>query len=92
MIAAVDKTLSLVNDDTKIIPGHGKLGGKKELRLYRDMLAAISEKIAKLIAAGKTPDEVKSAKPTADFDEVWGKGFMTPDRFVELLFADLSRK
>ena len=92
MVAAVDKVLPMVNDETKIIPGHGNLAGKTELKTYRDMLAAIRDKMTALIKEGKSLEQIKAAKPTAAFDERWGKGFMSPDSFVELLFADLSRK
>ena len=92
MIAAVDNILPLVNDETKIIPGHGKLAGKKELKMYRDMLSSIRDTMMTLIKEGKTLDQIKAAKPTAVFDEQWGKGFLPPDNFVELLYSDLTRK
>lgn len=91
MITAVDKVLPLINDETKLIPGHGKLAGKKELKLYREMLTAIRNKMVIFIQEGKSLDQIQAAKPTADFDELWGKGFMSPVRFVELVYADLSR-
>src|SRR5437870_920941 len=45
VIAAVDKVLAQVNESTKIIPGHGPLGDKAQLKSYRDMLATISGRI-----------------------------------------------
>ena len=75
---------------TKIIPGHGPLGSAVDLRAFRDMLAASRDAVAPLVKAGKTLDEVKAAKPTAALDEKWGKGFMKPDVWVTIVYADLT--
>jgi hypothetical protein len=45
-----------------------------------------------LLAAGKTLDEVKAAKPTAPWDEKLGQGFITPDVLVEIVYKSLSQK
>ena len=68
-VAAADKMLARVNAETKIIPGHGPLTGRDDLRAYRDFLTTVADAIDGLIADGKTEAEVIAAKPTADFDE-----------------------
>ena len=85
VIEAVDEILGKINDDTVVIPGHGPLSNKAELMAYRDMLAGVSEKITALKAEGKSIDEIIAAKPTADFDEAWGGGFINPDKWVKLV-------
>ena len=55
-------------------PGHGPEATRADLQAYRDMLAQIRQRIQKLIAAGKTMDEVVAAAPTKDFDAKWGSG------------------
>lgn len=90
MIAAVDRVLAMINDQTKLIPGHGRLGTRSELKAFRDMLAGVRDNVAKLIAEGKTLDEAKAAKPSRSFDETWGKGFLSPDDFVAIVYASLS--
>ena len=82
-VAAVDKVLALARDDTKLIPGHGPLASKADLRAYRAMLDTINQRVKALVASGKTLEQTLAAKPSADFDAVWGNGFMRPDRFVE---------
>lgn len=42
MTAAADQILSLANDQTRIIPGHGPLGGRAEVKAFRDMLATVA--------------------------------------------------
>jgi glyoxylase-like metal-dependent hydrolase (beta-lactamase superfamily II) len=92
MIAACDRGLAIGDASTKIIPGHGPPGSKADLKAFRDMLAASRDAIAPLVKAGKTLDDVKAARPTAALDEKWGKGFLKPDAWVSIVYADLSAK
>ena len=48
--------------------------------------------MTKMIDEGKTLEEVKALKPTETYDEVWGKAFLTPDKFVELVYKGLKKK
>jgi cyclase len=89
MIAAADKVLPLANDSTKIIPGHGPLGGKAELVKFRDMLVTTRDRVQKLKSAGKTAQEAAAAKPLADLEEAWGKGFFNGDVFVQILYTTI---
>jgi len=75
--------------DTQIIPGHGLLATKADLQAYREMLATVSARIKEAKRTGKTLSETIAAKPTAEFDEVWGKGFMPGGRFVEMIWKNL---
>ncbi len=87
VIAVADRVLAIANDTTKIIPGHGPVCTKADLKVYRDMLATVSGRIKALIKAGKTLDEIKAAKPTAEFDEKWRRAFLPPTSFIEMLVA-----
>ena len=89
MIQAADTCLGLADDKTKIVPGHGPLGDKDALQKYRDMMATIATRVEKLKSGGRTLDQAIAAKPTADFDAAWGKGTLTPDQFVTLVYATL---
>ena len=92
IVAAADKGLSLANDDTKIVPGHGAVGTKADLQEYRRVVGTIRDRIAKMVTAKKTLAEVAVAKPTADFDAKWGKGFITADLMVDQVYASLTKK
>ena len=89
MIQGVDQVLTLADDKTKIVPGHGPLGDKRALQKYRDMLSTVANRIEKLKIAGQTLDQVIAAKPTADLDGAWGSGRMTPDLFVTVVYNTL---
>jgi cyclase len=86
MIQASEKALAVSDNDTKIIPGHGPLGTKADLQKYRDMLAAVRDKVAALKAAGATEQEAIAKKPTADFDAAWGKGMFGGDVFTGIVY------
>ena len=92
MIAAADQVLAIADDKTKIIPGHGPLGTKADLQNYRNVLAGIRDRVKALIAQGKSLDQIVAAKPTAQWDPTWGKGFMGPDVFVGFVHRSLTEK
>jgi hypothetical protein len=86
-IAACETTLAVANNDTIIIPGHGKpVSNKAELQEFRDMLAAIRDNVAALKKQGMTRDEVVAAKPTAAFDAKWGQFVIDPGFFTRLVY------
>jgi len=90
VIAAADQVLAMVDDSTKIIPGHGPLSNKAELMEYRNMLSDIRKIVADMMAAGKSADEIQAAMPTKPWDEVWGGGFMKPDVFTSIVVRSLE--
>jgi cyclase len=93
MIAAARQVMKIANQDTKIIPGHlGPVVGFKEIQQQLDMFTAVRDRISSAIRAGKTLQEVVASKPTVDFNEGRMGGAITPDRFVTLVYQDLSSK
>ncbi|HYC34953.1 MAG TPA: MBL fold metallo-hydrolase [Usitatibacter sp.] len=92
VIAACDKILAIASDATKIIPGHGPLSNRAELRAYRDMLSQVSSRVKQLLAQGRTNEQVAAAGVTREYDEKWGQGFIKPDRFAAMVADGLRRK
>lgn len=91
IVAAVDRVLKSTNDTTRFIPGHGALGNRADLTAYRTMLDTVSGRVTALAREGKNLEQVVAAKPTAEFDDVWGKGFLPPAKFVEMLYKGVKR-
>ena len=89
MIRASEKALAVAGSDTKIIPGHGPLGSKADFKKYRDMLAAVRDKVAALKASGASEEEAIAKKPTAEFDATLAKGFMNADTFAGIVYRTL---
>jgi cyclase len=90
MIAAADRVLAMAGERTRIIPGHGPLSGRAELRAYRDMLATVRDRVRALSREGKTLEQVLTARPSADFDARWGQGFMKPESFVRIVYQSVA--
>ena len=91
LIAAVDRVLALATDKTKIIPGHGPLATKKDLQAYRELLATVTQRIKELRKSGKTDDEIKAARPAAEYDATYGGGFIKSERFVEMMLNVVAK-
>jgi len=91
-VAAAEKVLGMVDDSYKIIPGHGALSVKADLKGWHDMLAAIRARVKKLADAGKPLDAIQKQKPTAEWDDKWGKAFIKPDQVVEFAFTAVKGK
>lgn len=92
MAADADLMLQAVDGKTKIIPGHGPMAARDDLRAYRDMLAGVNGRVSKLVSAGQTLDQVVAAEPTKPYDEKWGQGFLKPAAFVRILYLGKTAK
>jgi len=90
MVTALEGVLGRIDDQTKVIPGHGPLGTKADLKRFHDMLATVRDRVRQAIRDGKTQDQVLAMKPSAEFDAVWGGGFLKPNDFVTLVYALLK--
>jgi glyoxylase-like metal-dependent hydrolase (beta-lactamase superfamily II) len=91
MIKGVDEVLAFATDDMKIVPGHGPVGTKAQIREYRQMLVDARERIAKAIAAGMTEDEVVAAKPNADYDAKLRLNAQQAGNFVRVVYRSLKK-
>jgi glyoxylase-like metal-dependent hydrolase (beta-lactamase superfamily II) len=91
MILSVDRILAQTDERTKVVPGHGLVATRADLQAYREMLVQVRQRIQKLIAEGKTMDQVVAAAPTRDLDGKWGSGYVTPDVFTKLVFSSLTK-
>jgi glyoxylase-like metal-dependent hydrolase (beta-lactamase superfamily II) len=91
MLAGVDKVLSTLPDDAKVIPGHGPLSDKAGLRAFAEVLRGTSNAVAKALAVGKTLEQMKSENILAQWDS-WGKGFIKTDAWLATLVAEAGKK
>jgi cyclase len=79
---------------TYVIPGHGHLCDRHDVVDYRDMVTIIRGRIRYYVNQGMTLEEVKAAKPTLDYDGLYGttSGPWTSDMFVEAVYRELAKK
>jgi cyclase len=91
MISAADRILKLAGPKTRIIPGHGPMATSAELTAFRKMLVTVHDRLAPILDAGKTTADAIAARPTADLDSVWGKGFFTGGMFTRIAYDGLAK-
>ena len=92
VIAGVAKALTLADDDTKIIPGHGPLGTKADLQAFHAMLVDARARILSRLEGGFTVEEVQRFNPLGDYDEAYGQGWLKTETFTGFVAASLKRK
>jgi len=83
-------TIGRCGPKTKVIPGHGPVTDRNALVAQRDLILAVRDKVAALVAQNKTLEEVIAAKPTADFDAQVPQGPQTAERFIGWLYAEIK--
>jgi len=89
MIAGAKRLLSIVNEDTQLIPGHGPLGNRSRLQEFHDLLVTIRDRIVAGVELGQSVDEIVQTEPAREFDSKWGQKFLSSEQFVRLVHASL---
>jgi glyoxylase-like metal-dependent hydrolase (beta-lactamase superfamily II) len=98
IVTALNRILALsiaefrTEGGTLIVPGQGRLSDSADVAYYRDMVTIIRDRVQAMIEKGMTLDQVKAARPTADYDPRYGatSGRWTTDMFVEAVYATLA--
>jgi cyclase len=78
----------LQDGGTRVIPGHGRLCNEADVVEYRDMVTIVRDRVQAMIKDGMSFEQVKSAKPTLDYDPQYG----SPERFLQSVYRSLSGK
>ena len=83
-----------VEGGTMIVPGHGRVGDSADLAIYQQMVTIVRDRLQDMIKRGMTLEQVKAARPTRDYDPVYGhdSGPWTTDMFIEAAYQSLSSK
>lgn len=89
-IATIAKVLGMTDNSFKIIPGHGPLSNKTEMKAWHDMLVEIRASVKKEVDAGKTLEAIQKQKLTAKWDAKWGQKFIKAEQVVEFAFKAVS--
>jgi len=89
IIDAADKVLAMSNAQTKIIPGHGPLADRARLKVFRDMVATLRDRVRTLLSTGKTLDDILQL----DIGRPYAKEFPSGhERFVRMAYDELARR
>jgi len=84
---SLDLVISMIDAETKVIPGHGPMSDKAELVAYRAMIGEAVKRVEALREEGKTREEAVAAKPLADLDR--NEGFVRDDAFVTAIWSSM---
>jgi glyoxylase-like metal-dependent hydrolase (beta-lactamase superfamily II) len=90
LIDGLGEVIGHAGPNTKIIPGHGPNVDRNAVIAHRDMAITVRDRVAALVAQGKSEDEVIAAKVTADLDGKIQQPGTTGERFVRQAYADIK--
>jgi cyclase len=89
MIENVQKAMATLPDDVKVIPGHGPLSTKADVKKFTDMLSDCVALVRAARKQGKTVEQAKGANVLAKYDGL-GQGFVKTASFIELIYNELD--
>jgi len=78
---------------TMVIPGRGRICDEADVVEYRDMLTIVRDRLKAMIKKGMTLEQIQAARPTLDYDPLYGstRGPWTTDMFVEAAYRSLTQ-
>lgn len=89
-ITSLDKILGIMDDNARIIPGHGQVATKADLKVFRDRLADIRDQVLAALKKGKKVEDIPAMGITDKYEAEWGKGFVKGKDFVLLIAENLK--
>jgi glyoxylase-like metal-dependent hydrolase (beta-lactamase superfamily II) len=90
VIAAAGRGLALMDSETRVIPGHGPLADREDLRTYRDALRVMRDRVLGLMEEGLTLDAILGLTPSADYATAVGASDEAERAFTETLYRSLG--
>jgi len=85
-IAAAEINLKMIDKDTIVIPGHGDIANREDIKVWLDMMVGAREKVAKMKKAGRSVEETIAANPTKQWDEKFGQWVIPPALFTRVVY------
>lgn len=90
-MASLDKIIEMTNDQSVIMPGHGELATRADVKALRDKLADIGKKVTEALMKGKKPEDIQALAITAPYDAELGKGFLKGKDFVAVIIEEAKK-
>jgi glyoxylase-like metal-dependent hydrolase (beta-lactamase superfamily II) len=88
MAENINALLEMINDDTKIIPGHGPLANKADLKAFVLMLEGTAAEVKAMKDKGLSLERMQQQGLT-DKWESWADGFLTTDVWISIVYRSL---
>ena len=80
----------MINDETKVIPGHGALANKDDVLRTLAMVTDAKALVGNMVGEGKTDEEVLEANPLSVY-ESYSWAFITTEKMTQQLLAGFKR-
>ena len=93
MIEALGIGLEIAGSGTKIVPGHGGLATRDDLKRHRDRMIVIRDRVKAALAKGVSVQDFIASNPTKDLEDAFGKGYKVMDaaQFLKFVYVDLKK-
>ncbi len=86
MVESLDHMLTVIDGDTKIIPGHGKLASRSEMIAFNDMLRTVIGRVRSAKQNGMSWQEIQEMELIQGYEDVEGDA----SSFLERVFLSLE--
>lgn len=90
MASNVETVLSMINDETVVIPGHGPLSDKSDLEDFHEMLIGTTGEVKAMMADGMTLEQMQEEGLSLDWEE-WANGFLSTDLWIQIIVDSLNK-
>lgn len=88
MAENIKALLNVVDDETKIIPGHGPLATKADLKAFHEMLVGTTAEVKTMKAQGMNLGQIQLKGLDKRWDS-WANGFLPTRVWIGIVYASL---
>jgi cyclase len=92
MIALYDTLYKMCGPKTRIIPGHGPIANREDVREYQAMLREVRNRVARAVAAGMSEEQLVASHPLDDLDVKWGGNLIKQPYLLAIVYEELKDK
>jgi cyclase len=92
MIGFYDTLYRMCGPKTKVIPGHGAIATREDIRTYQAMLREVRNRVARAIGQGMSEQQLIAAHPLDDLDKVWGGNLVKQPYLLAIVYEDLRSR
>jgi len=90
MAKNIQTILGMIDDKTKIIPGHGPLARKVELLAFHDMLIGTSAEVEAMKNKGMSLEKIQ-AQGLSEKWKSWANGFLPAHVWIGIIYNSLTK-
>ena len=86
----LNMALFIIDDETRIIRGHGPVASRKDLEEFRNMVQTIRMRVRKAKNSGKSLEEIRQMGLTSEWDASYNQGFINSERLLEAVYKSVE--